>query len=124
MNKKKSIRLISILFLIATLIYKYNGKFYTKESRVDSSYVSAFNKDLNVQTHHENLSRNDWMKEMEKKYKQINKKIYDVCQNRYKQDKVTFNNHKRLRKWEFYGGFMYENWMLDIDHKLAYCKKN
>ena len=74
MNKKKSIRIISILFLIATLVYKYNGKFYTKESRVDSSYVSAFNKDLNVQTHHENLSRNDWMKEMEKKYKQINKK--------------------------------------------------
>ena len=122
MNKKiKTISIILIVFVIATLIHKYNGKFYTKESRADSSYGSAFKKNLNIQTHYEILSKIDWMREMEKKYKHINKKIYDICQNEYKQDQSTFNSNKRLSKKEFYGGFIHDNWMLDIDHKIAYC---
>ena len=120
-NEKKRIGTILIIFVISTLVYKYKEKFYKKESRADSDFVSSFKKDLNLQTPNGSLSRIDWISEMGKKYKQINKKINDVCQNKSEQDKVTFNKHKRLSKREFYGGFMHGNWMLNIDHKMAYC---
>ena len=64
-----------------------------------------------------NETVNDWMKQMEQKYRRINERIYKVCQ-KYRDKSTNESNvdHKYIEQ------NILKNMMLDVNHKLAYCR--
>ena len=64
-----------------------------------------------------NIVLNNWLKQMEQKYRGENQRIYDVCQ-KYKKESVTKikDSHDNMEQ------NILTNWMVDVEHGLAYCR--
>ena len=146
MANNQIVFLVLILIVSIILIYKHIGMFYnpisgfyfgnsskpwkgvnnydypgsSENNFVPEQFTSTSLK-VEILRKLKNSSRlvgSNWIKTMEEKYKKINENIYEVCQ---KHKESTFQSNSDTMEFNAEQGYR-ENWMLDTDHQLAYCK--
>ena len=153
MTDIKTLSVVLLSGVAIMCIYQYKENVYDQATTIYSGYFSTLNlgwmqslydgnKETNINTRQKNLytsrgevlkqvngtyilSKEDWMKEMEEKYKKINRKINEVCQMYTTQNNLTYNaktitiNQKKISQQKYK-----QTWMLDINHRMAFCKNS
>ena len=153
MTDIKAISVVLLFGVAVICIYQYKENVYDHATTIYSGYFSTLklgwlqqvydgSKSNNISTRQKKLStsrsevlkevkdsyilsKEDWMTAMEEKYKKINKNIYDVCQRHKTQNNLTYNAETNYNQSGKLSKQTYrKTWMLDIDHKIAFCKNS
>ena len=123
----KLIPILLILGAIMIIIYYHKEKVYNPAM---TRYVRSFlpsKVGSNQQTCCKNLSKAEWMRKMEEKYRRINAKINEECKKHTERNKKTLNSTKIFDEIDFYynhGQGYKQTWMVDMNHKIGYCKNS
>lgn len=112
MTLKRIILVTYLLFLILFVFGNWNLSSWQEEMITKLPYIKSWWND-----HIKNESLNQWIKKMERKHYEANKKLHDAC--------INYSNKANLHQGPLPWTATRQGTMLvDDNHKLAYCLQN